>query len=351
MKKRISKTVICAVLLIATFFLLQKLLVPKYVTVNEEGILGSEYYADAGNNDVLFIGDCEVYTNYTPIKMWEDYGITSYIRGTPQQMIWQSYYMLEDTLRYETPKVVIYNVLSMKHGEPVSEAYNRLALDGMKWSSTKYRAVKASMTEKETMASYVFPLLRFHSRWNELTSEDIEYMFSTEPLSHNGYLMRVDAKPAGTVPEPVPLPDYSFADVCWEYLEKIRTLCEENGIQLILVKAPTLYPAWYDQWDKQISEYAQEHSLVYINFLPLADELGIDYNTDTFDAGLHLNLSGAEKLSAWMGKYLAENTAAADRRGDAELAQQWQERIEFYEAMKASQQKQLDEEGAVTRYR
>ena len=103
MKKRIVKIVICVVLLAATLFLLQKLLVPKYATTNEEGILSSEYYANAGNNDVLFIGDCEVYTNFSPVKLWRDYGITSYIRGTPQQLTWQSYYLLEDTLRYETP--------------------------------------------------------------------------------------------------------------------------------------------------------------------------------------------------------------------------------------------------------
>ena len=41
MKKRIVKIVICVVLLAATLFLLQKLLVPKYATTNEEGILSS----------------------------------------------------------------------------------------------------------------------------------------------------------------------------------------------------------------------------------------------------------------------------------------------------------------------
>ena len=39
----------------------------------------------------------------------------------------------------------------------------------------------------------------------------------------------------------------------------------------------------------------------------LADEIGIDYNTDTYDAGLHLNLSGAEKLSKYFGKYLTDD--------------------------------------------
>ena len=351
MKKRIISIVICVVLLAASIWFLQKLLVPKYATTNEEGILSSEYYANAGNNDVLFIGDCEVYTNFSPVKLWRDYGITSYIRGTPQQLTWQSYYMLEDTLRYETPKVVVFNVLAMKYAEPQNEAYNRLTLDGMKWSKTKLDAVKASMTEEETVASYILPLLRFHSRWSELTSEDFDYLFKTEKLSHNGYLMRVDAKPAGQVPDPVPLPDYTIGEKCWEYLDKIRETCEQKGIRLILIKAPSLYPAWYDQWEKQIEDYAGKYGLEYINFLELADELGMDYNTDTYDAGLHLNLSGAEKMSAWFGKYLSEKCGVEDRRSDAALAAEWAEREAFYEYMKEVQYKQLREEGAVTRYK
>ena len=48
----------------------------------------------------------------------EKYGITSYIRGSAQQLVWQSYYLLEETLKYEKPKVVVFNVLAMKYNEP-----------------------------------------------------------------------------------------------------------------------------------------------------------------------------------------------------------------------------------------
>ena len=66
---------------------------------------------------------------------------------------------------------------------------------------------------------------------------------------------------------------------------------------------------------------------------------------------MHLNLSGAEKLSAWLADYLAENTKVSDRRGDAATAQQWQKKIEFYEAMQASQKKQLEEKGSLNSFR
>ena len=349
--KKLIRVSIFLVLLVAGLWFLQRLLVPKYIYENEEGVLSAEYYDNAGDNDVLFIGDCEVYSNFSPIKLREDYGITSVIRGTPQQLIWQSYYMLEDTLRYETPKVVVYNVFSMRYDKPQNEAYNRLTLDGMRWSSVKSDAIKASMTEEESYLSYVFPILRFHSRWDELTGEDFEYLFSSEKLSHNGYVMRVDTKPVETLPEPVPLADYTYSDIDWEYLDKIRDCCKEHGITLILIKSASCYPYWFDEWDQQIKEYAEKNDLTYVNFLEHADETGIDYTTDTYDAGLHLNLSGAEKSSAWFGKILQQQSGSTDRRGDAELDAKWQEKIEFYESMKASQEKQLEETGAVTSFR
>ena len=151
----------------------QRILMPKYVSEAQDGRLIGEYYDSSMDHDVLFIGDCEVYENISPVTLWQDYGITSYVRGSPQQLIWHSYYLMEETLKYEKPEAFVFNVLSMKYGEPQSEAYNRLALDGMRWSSSKVQSVRAAMTEEEDFLSYVFPLLRFHSRWSELKWEAV----------------------------------------------------------------------------------------------------------------------------------------------------------------------------------
>ena len=131
-----------AVLLVTLFFL-QRLLMPKYMSDIVEGALTAEYYEETTGHEVLFVGDCEVYENFSPITLYEEYGISSYIRGSAQQLAWQSYYMLEDTLRYETPRVVVFNVLALKYDEPQSEAYNRKTIDGMELSKTKLDAIKA----------------------------------------------------------------------------------------------------------------------------------------------------------------------------------------------------------------
>lgn len=329
-KKHVMRGVISVILVGVSLYFLQAILMPKYVTDVVEGDLIAEYYEEEMDHDVLFIGDCEVYENFSPAVLWEEYGINSYIRGSAQQLIWQSYYLLEDSIRYEKPDVVVFNVLAMKYNEPQKEAYNRMSIEGMEWSMSKVNCINASMTEDEQFLDYVFPILRYHSRWQELTTEDFTEIYEEEKVSHNGYYMRVDVKPAGEIPEGKILADYNFGENAYAYLDKITNLCEENGIQLILVKAPSLYPYWYEEWEMQIEDYAAEHELLYLNYLELLDETGIDFQTDTYDGGLHLNLSGAEKLSMHFGKVLVEEAGLSDRRGEADLAECWEKKLEEY---------------------
>lgn len=338
--KKAVKWISSTAFIVVSLFLLQKLLMPKYVSDVVEGGLIAEYYEEEKDHDVVFIGDCEVYENFSPKVLWEDYGINSYIRGSAQQLIWQSYYLLEDTLRYEKPDVVIFNVLAMQYDRPQREAYNRMTLEGMKWSLSKVRSITASMTEDESFSDYVFPILRYHSRWSEIGAEDFAYMFRREKVSHNGYYMRVDVKPAENVPEGKILADYRFGENAYDYLDRMTKLCAENDIQLILVKAPSLYPYWYDEWEEQMEEYAEKNELLYINFLELMQETGLDFSQDTYDGGLHLNLSGAEKITAYLGQILREEAGLQDRRGEQALAESWQEKIALYEDARAEQEKE-----------
>ena len=322
--KKNMKTVlsVIAVLLVfaAVFCLVTRLLMPKYMTDLVEGSMISQYYRESGNHDVIFIGDCEVYANYSPMEMYRSQGITAYIRGTSQQLIWQSYYVLKETLKYETPRVVVLNVNAMRYSEPVKEAFNRLTIDQMRWSEEKVGIIQASMTEEEDFLSYVFPILRYHSRFDELTQEDWEYLFKVKDNTYNGYLVNKNINPVGTLPAKRPLADYRFA------------LCKENGVELILVKAPSLYPYWYEQYDEQMANYARENELAYYNFAACIEEIGLDFQVDTYDAGLHLNHTGAEKLSRYFAQILAENHQIPDRRNDPEIAEIYNEKLKRYDA-------------------
>ncbi len=338
MKKKILIAV-CALLILALLLtVLQLLVVPKYRD-NPEGALVREYYGEAGGHDVLFVGDCEIYESLIPAVMWEKYGISSYVRGSAQQLVWQSYYLLEEMLRYEQPKAVVFSVLALKYGTPQSEAFNRMTLDGMKWSGDKVSAIYASMTEEESFLEYVFPLLRFHSRVTQLTADDVRYAIKAPTVSQCGYLMQTGVVPrseedaALTGPR---LSDYTLPTRAMDYLENMRVLCEEKGIELILIKAPTNSWGywWYDQWEEQIQAYAAEKNITYYNMIPEAESMGIDWQTDTYDGGVHLNVYGAEKCSSYFGELLVRNHGISDRRGEEQTAARWNERVNAYYTQK-----------------
>lgn len=333
---------VLAVLLVflCVFSLVSRLLSPKYMTDLEEGSMISSYYDETGNHDVIFIGDCEVYANFSPLEMYRTNGITAYVRGTSQQLIWQSYHILKETLRYEKPKAVVFNVNSVRYSEPVSEAYNRLTIDQMRWSEDKVNIILDSMTEEETFLSYVFPILRYHSRFDELTREDWEYLFKTRENTFNGYQLHTEVVPVGNLPVKRPLASYDFGKVCYEYLEKMALLCQENDIELILVKAPSVYPYWYDEYDEQIRSFAQKWDVAYYNFVAEAEKIGLDYSVDTYDAGLHLNVSGAAKLSGYFAQILADDHGIPDRRSDPQIDDIYAEKLKNYDLAIAGERKE-----------
>lgn len=388
---RIAIGIASAVLFVCIFAFLQALVMPKYTfESNAEGAYIAEYYDEKHDHDILFVGDCEVFENYSPIELWEEFGITSYIRGSGQQLVWQSYYLLEEMLENENPTAVVYNVQSLIYNEPQDAEFNRLTLDGMKLSSTKINAIKASMTEDEELITYLLPILRFHSRWSQLTGDDFKYIFTdTENVTHSGFVMRSDTLPAGMI-KTASIPDsFTFGDNAMSYLAKMKKLCEEKGVELILVKAPTL-PYWYPQWDEQVVSFAKENDLTYINFIDLygidfpskrgyieyasnsdatvivrgeevsaSDILGedivsesdmLDFSVDTYDGGLHLNLQGAEKHTRVFGKLMTAILDFPDHSEDTDLIADWDEKCERYYTMLADQQYELETYGYLKSY-
>ena len=111
-------------------------------------------------------------------------------------------------------------------------------------------------------------------------------MWKTPSVTTNGYLMQKGVRPVTTIPKAAPLANYTFSDRNMEYLDKIDSLCKDNGINLVLMKAPSVYPHWYDEWDKQVSDYAYEHGIVHSDEITIETKSGIKALKLTVENGL-----------------------------------------------------------------
>ena len=154
--------------------------------------------------------------------------------------------------------------------------------------------------------------------------------------SDNGYLVKTGVRP---MPESDPItdpPSELLPDSSLEYLDKMVALCKENDAELVLIKAPTNSRGywWYDEWDEQIVEYSAKNGIDYYNFIPYADDMGIDWQTDTYDGGLHLNAYGAEKFTEYFGEILLKEYGLTSHKDDTAVAERWDNYLKEYKTVK-----------------
>lgn len=243
--------------------------------------------------DALILGDSEAYCAFIPMKIWQDYGITSYVCATPAQKLCYSLEFLYKTFRNQSPKVVVLetNALYRKFG--VSDKYYHKAEE---W----------------------FSVFRYHNRWKSLQLKDWSFAVNyTFVQSGKGYLYNTAVNAAKTngymkaSDEKQPVPPMNI-----KYLKEIQSFCTEHGAKLILVSTPST-KNWNYKRHNSVAALADELGISYLDMNLLQEEIPITWTKDTRDKGDHLNHFGALKVSSYFGKYLWEQKLFEDKRKES----------------------------------
>ena len=241
--------------------------------------------------DMLVAGDSESYTSVSPMDLWDRAGIAAYDCGQPGQRIQETYYILKTAFRTQSPKLVLFETNTMFRDPGF------------------LKNVQLSLTEP---LAYHFPVIKYHNAWKALfdgpgglKKSYKGFEIRDKVVSYEGdeeYMK--ETKDKAQIPEVVRI-----------YMEKIKRLCEKNGADLLLVSAPS--PKNYNyKKHNSLEEYARENNLPYVDLNMKFRDIGIDWKQDSYDRGDHLNISGARKVTAYIGQYLADNYDLPDRRND-----------------------------------
>lgn len=304
--------------------------------------------------DVMYFGSSHMYCSINPVVMWEEAGIPSYSFATQQQPVWISYHYMKEALKYQKPKVMVLDVLMTKQQEDYSaEGINRTAIDLLPMSLNRIAMIQASVPKGER-ASYVINFIKYHSRWQELKEEDWAWAnakffgeeeemppqsvgpsilspFSTDPLK--GYVMLDKISP---ITEKANLEEVTdqrqLTDKTTHYLQKIIDLTEEEGIQLVLYKAPSTATAEEKEYFNAVEEIAKVNAIPFIDYNMLYEEIGLDQEKDFYDKG-HVNYVGAEKVTKHFTKFLQEHVELTDRRTEDKYAN-WKDSVAYYKSEK-----------------
>lgn len=256
-----------------------------------------------GTIDVLVVGDSESYTFFSPMKLWKERGIPSYVCGQSGQKIQETYYMIKTAFETQKPKLVI------------------LETNVIFRAQTGMAGLREAVVE---MGNYYFPIFRFHDIWKPLFmgTQYVEESYKgfvirdgVHPYKGGSYMVRTRERE-------------EISGLVLDYMERIIDLCQERGAELLLASAPS--PVNYNyKKHNALKDFAATHKLEYLDLNLKTKELGIEWAEDTLDAGDHLNLSGAHKATKYLGEYLKIHYGLPDHRGSGAY-QKWEEEAKRY---------------------
>ena len=159
----------------ACFLLILALLVHglTFVTRNKnEAELVYPYYDEPKNSlDVVFVGSSHLMCGVYPMELYREYGIAAYDYTSSALVLPQAYYQVAEALRTQTPEVLVLDISGVAYSNTKvgSPEYVHVQLDNMKWSLNKITAIHDLIEDPGDRLEYYFPLLKFHTRWKELT--------------------------------------------------------------------------------------------------------------------------------------------------------------------------------------
>ncbi len=250
--------------------------------------------------DVLFFGSSHTYCSIDPVLLKEDYGIESYVLATQQQSLILNYHYIIEALKTQSPHTIVVELFMVgrTNGYQNDEILHD-AIDVLPLSLNKIEMIQAAVPEEKRMEHY-FPIIKYHSRWKELTWDDFKLDYRGWVDENRGYVRLHHVYPT-ELDTTIPFGrERNLTDQEIEYLAKIEALAQENDIRLIYLYAPYPMDGNGVDYAYTLELYAEEKGVPYINGYELLTELNYDGNTDFCDEFGHLNESGAKKLTEYL---------------------------------------------------
>ena len=303
MKKLIVRFIIFMLILFVILLILSRILVPKNNT-DESGIndmKAMKILGEADNTvDMIVYGDSESYASIIPMQLWNDYGYTSYVCGTSGQTLPDTCRIAFDTLKNQSPKMVILE------------------------ADTVYAQTEISVPIARVLYK-ILPVMEYHNRWKKLNLNDffgkIKY---TDRDSNKGYyyLSNVDPVEGDSYME--------YTDEIEEiptinkyYIKLLKAYCESKGAKFAIVSVPS-YKNWNYPRHNGVKQFADEEGIEFLDLNEKKDEVAIDWSQETSDKGDHVNYPGARKTTKYLGEWLNEKNILENHKDDTNYTY-WEE--------------------------
>lgn len=302
--KQVLKSILFVVIFFILLFFTTKIFVLKGNTYGSDVI--SFYNTEKNSLDIMFFGSSHSYATFSPDVIEEKTGYKSYNFATQQQPVNITYHYMVEALKYQHPKYFVVDIkMFAVNDEYASEGVVRDALDKMKFSINKIKAISSSVEDKKDWLSYYFNILKYHSRYQKLgIKTDIVNGLLNIGINNKGF-KSLDSNEEIMIDNSNYLNEDESLEITKKnklYLFKMMDLVKDNNIKLIFVKSPCQLSNNEQLYYNYVFELAEKNGFDYIDYNMLIDDLNLEYG-DFYDGG-HLSYKGAEKVSKHFSSYI-----------------------------------------------
>jgi hypothetical protein len=275
---------------------------------------------NTGNNyNIIFLGSSRGYSAYNPIIIDSILNTNSYNMCTGSQHIIESYYMLKEILRYQKPKIVIYEMFLPSFGDVVD--YYHVLSNGSFMSKRGEFDLIVHGFGSEGIANFLLPLLK-HKFY---IINDVLALFKVrktqiESGTHKwikGYYYDENIASKTTIEKWPPIDHFdkkNLPEKNLEYLQALLELCRKNDVKLICVRAPfppsrfkisRLEGSSPNATSTFFAGYCKDYNIPFYDFNNIADS-GYVYSDFDFADYNHMNKFGAGKVSNQLARLLSK---------------------------------------------
>lgn len=277
-----------------------------------------DFFSNKTDFDIIFMGTSHIFNTIYPMELWKEYGISSYNWGYSNCTLAENYWILQDIIKYNKPKLVVIDFYGLVEYDNQGNGKYRndrilqqhVQFDSIPFSYTKYKGVMDIFDDYDSRADFLFNILIYHERWNKLTKND--FCLCDKSTEKGAEFLSGVGQNVNYLKQEV-FEDVNLNSVCSKYIPRVINLCKENDMDLLFVYLPYNADLMSQNLAHTIPMFLNQYS--NCNYLNLITDI-INTQTDFHSDNGHINYSGSKKVSDYLGKYIKEHYDIPDRRND-----------------------------------
>ncbi len=324
----IIKTVIFILVGVILFSLTQ-----KAFTLNKSDLqysrMNSIYNEEDNALDAVYIGPSNVYAFWNPMIAWEEYGIAVQHYGSASIPVTVAEYLIREARKTQPDALYIVSINSLGEDGVLDKAMHYV-VDNMPLSTEKLRLtnymIKANGLSFADGLEYYFPIIRYHSRWNELPLGDSNWKDTIKNSSNYETYLTLSENATAKFSKTDETKEIS--QLVTDGLNSLLDYCDREDVRVLFVTAPQARGSSVVKKFNTVNNLISSRGYTVLDLINNIEDTNIDLTRDYYNTR-HTNIHGAIKFTHYLSEYLIENYGFEDKRENPDYSS-WNEALENY---------------------